>query len=78
MAISREQTDRETEELLQAELETLKEQTDGREQLFLDLAKQRYGLQLSEGRQYLVTVNEFSLYFPATVKHPFYKEQDIV
>ena len=71
----REQTGEEAQ--LTLELEALNKEVKGREQLFYDVVKDRYGAVPSEGGKYIVTLNEFSVYFPSTVANPYYKEDSI-
>ena len=72
-----EEANKEAEQLLAQELAELNKEVPDREQLFYDLAKDRYGVVTSEGGRYLVALNEFSVFFPATVNNPYYKGEEV-
>ena len=60
----------EVELKLQEEVNEVWEQTDNREELFYDVVKERFGLVPTVGHEYLVTLHEYSVWFPSTVTNP--------
>ena len=60
---------------LQAELNELA--TELKEHEFYSVVKNCYGAVRSTGGRYLVTTDEFGIYFPCYAKNPFYTEDEL-